>query len=158
MRRGASIIFLVLGGFCVGMQVMIAFIAGGGTADYAGRLAYFTAIAIPFLALGTWLSTGRRWRALGLAMLIGAGVCVASFGVTIFLPDEGGEVVNRAELTPYLALVPGFVNLALIIAAGALLYVRGGGGKPTPVGKAVRGLAGEISVAVRASANAVRRK
>ena len=124
MRRIASLIFLVLGGFGVGMQVMIGFMGGGGAADYAGRLAYFTAIALPFLALGTWLSPAKRWRELGLAILIGAGVCVGSFSTVIFLPDEQGVMIDRAELTPYLALVPGFANLAAVGVIGLLLLLR----------------------------------
>ena len=125
VRRIASLLFLFLGGFGVGMQVMIGFIAGGGAADYAGRLLYFTAIAIPFLALGTWLSPGRRWRELGLTILIGAGVCVGSFSVAIFFPDEQGVLMDRSQLEPYLALGPGFANLALVIAIGLGLVLRG---------------------------------
>jgi hypothetical protein len=128
MRRGLSLLLLVVGGFCVGMQVMIAFIAGGDAADYAGRTAYFTAIAAFFLAFGTWLSPGHRWRELGLAILVGAAVCAGSFSVTIFLPDEQGVVVDKQELVPYLALVPGFANLALLVAMGLALYLRGGRG------------------------------
>ena len=126
MRRGLSILLFAIGGFCVGMQVMIAFVAGGEAADYAGRTAYFSAIAVVFLAFATWASPGLRWRELGLTILIGAAVCVGSFSVTIFLPDEQGVVMETKELVPYLALVPGFLNLALVAAMGSLLYVQGG--------------------------------
>ena len=128
MWRAASILFLFVGGFCVGMQVMIGFIAGGGPSDYLRRLAYFTAVAIPFLALGTWLSPGRRWRELGLTILIGAAVCVGSFSVTMFLPDEQGVIMDRSQLTPYLALGPGFANLAALVLAGLLLTFGEGRG------------------------------
>ena len=158
MRRVSSFTFLFLGGFGVGLQVMIGFIAGGGTGDYVYRLAYFTAIAAPFLALGTWLSPGRRWRELGLAMLIGAAVCVGSFSVAIFVPDEQGVVIDRSQLRPYLALVPGFANLALVTLAGLLLCLRGGGGVPTAPGRLVRAGAGEIGLFLRASLHSVRRK
>jgi hypothetical protein len=158
IRRVASLVFLFLGGFCVGMQVMIAFLAGGGALDYALRLAYFTAVAAPILALGAWLSPGQRWRELGLTMLIGAGVCGGAFSSAIFLPDEHGVMMDRAELTPYLALGPGFANLTLIAGAGLLLYLRGGDGRPTRFGRLARGGIGEVGVFVRASLDAVRRK
>jgi hypothetical protein len=126
MRRLGANLFFVLGGFCVGMQVMVAFIAGDpGLADDVGRIVYFSAIAVPFLALGTWLSPGRRWRELGLTLLIGAAVCVGSFSAVLLVPDEQGFVPHLEEV-PFTALVPGFTNLALLLAIGLLLYLRGG--------------------------------
>jgi hypothetical protein len=150
--------FFIVGGFCVGMQVLVAFLWPDGAANYALLLAYFTAIAAPFLALGTWLSPGRRWRELGLTILIGAGVCVGSFSTTIFLPDENGVMVDRARLAPYLALAPGYANSVVVFGAGLLLYLRGGGGKPMLIGRAVRDVLGEIELTVRASVGGMRRK
>ena len=125
MRRVASLLFLFLGGFGVGMQVMVAFFAIPGGYEYARSLAYFSVIAAAPLAIGTWLSPGRRWRELGLAVLIGAAVCVGSFSVAIFFPDEQGVIMDRRPLAPFVALAPGLANLLLVTAAGLWLYLRG---------------------------------
>ena len=122
MRRLMSIILLLVGGFCVGMQVMIGFMAI--PADPGGKLAplvTFTMLAIPFLAIGTWLSPGDRMRELGLTLLIGAAVCVGSFSVTLFLPDEQGVVAGIGSLTPYIDTSQGLANLAVIAVLGFLL-------------------------------------
>jgi hypothetical protein len=126
MRRIASIILFIIGGFCVGMQVMIAFIAGGGPDDYAGRWAYFTAIAALFLALATWASPGQRWRELGLSMLIGAAVCVGSFAITITATPEEGGTGGIGPLEGYVDWTRGWVNVGAIVIAGAALYFIGG--------------------------------
>jgi hypothetical protein len=135
MRRAASALLLVIGGFCVGMQVMIAFIAGGDHGQFVGRWLYFTAIAASFQALAAWASPGRRYREIGLSILIGAAVCVGSFSVAIFLPDEQGTVMELSHLRPYLAVIPGFANLCAVVTTGALLYLTGG-----PVRALERGL------------------
>lgn len=156
IRRVSSIILLFLGGFCVGMQVMVAFIADKSAAGYSGRTLYFTAIAAAVLALGTWISPGRRWRELGLSILIGAAVCVGSFSVTIFLPDEQGHVMDKGELVPYLALAPGFANLVLITGLGLILFIRGGGGEASTIGRLAREAAGQVSMKFRLTLDALR--
>ena len=156
IRRVSSIVLLFLGGFCVGMQVMVAFIADKSAAGYSGRTLYFTAIAAAVLALGTWASPGRRWRELGLAMLIGAGVCVASFSTAIFMPDEQGRMMDKGELVPYLALGPGFANLGLVVGLGLILYIRGGGGEPSALARVVREAGAQISMNLRLTWDALR--
>jgi hypothetical protein len=125
MRRWASIVLFVIGGFCVGMQVMIAFMHI--PLSYGGKLppiVEFTAIAVPFLAAGTWLSPGRRWRELGMTMLIGAAVCVGSFAITLAAPVDEGGVGGIGPLTGYVDWRQGWVNVAIITIAGvALLFI-----------------------------------
>ena len=157
-RRILSIAFFTIGGFCVGMQVMIAFVEGYGPADYIGRTLYFSAIAALFLAAGTAVSPGRRWRELGLTILIGAAVCVGSFSTVIFLPDEQGVTMDGKELQPYLAMGPGFTNLALLVVLGVLLYVRGGSGSPTLIGRLARSGVANLAFTLRASLQGLRRK
>jgi len=125
MRRWASIVLFVIGGFCVGMQVMIGFMHV--PADYPGRelppLVEFTAIPIPFLAAGTWLSPGRRWRELGMTMLIGAAVCVGSFAITIGSPVEEGGTGGLGPLAGYVDWTQGWVNAAVVATTGLALLV-----------------------------------
>ena len=121
MRRVSSIAMFLIAGLLVGVQVMIAFLAG--TLGDLGSLAYFTAVTVPFLAIGAWLSPGHRSREVAITMLAGATVCVASFSVALFVPDEAGSVV-RLEKVPPASFVTGFVNLAVVYAIGLLLLVR----------------------------------
>ena len=151
-QRVLSIMLFAIGGFCVGMEVMVAFMADPDPAGYAGRTAYFAGIAAAFLVVATRVTPGKRQRELGLTMLIGAGVCVGSFSTAIFLPDEKGVVMGGEMLRPYLALGAGFANLAIVVGTATLLYVRGGGGR------LVRSAIGDLSVFVRASLEAIRRK
>lgn len=127
MRRALSIILFVIGGFCVGMQVMIAFMKV--PPDYPRELppiVQFTAIALLFLIPATWLSPGRRWRELGLTMLVGAAVCVGSFAITIGAPVEEGGVGGLGPLEGYVDWNQGWANVSVIAVAGlAMLFARG---------------------------------
>ena len=127
MRRAASVILFVIGGFCVGMQVMIGFLLV--PPEYAGEqppILQFTAIALLFLAPATWLSPGRRWRELGLSMLIGAAVCVGSFAVTISAPVEEGGTGGLGPLTGYVDWTQGWANVGAIALAGFYLMFAAG--------------------------------
>lgn len=121
MRRALCILMFLIGGLMVGVQVMVAFFAG--TFGDLGSLAYFTAIAVPFLALGAWLSPGDRPRELAITLLAGATICVASFSLVLFVPDETGRLL-RLEKVPPSAFIAGFVNLAVIYAGSLLLLFR----------------------------------
>lgn len=119
MRRWGSIILFVIGGFCVGMQVMIGFMQmPPGQTDPVPPLLYFSAIALLFLIPATGLSPGRRWFELGLTMLIGAAVCVGSFAVTIAAPAEEGGTGGLGSLEGYIDWAQGWTNLAVIVVAG----------------------------------------
>ena len=127
MRRWGSTILFVIGGFCVGMQVMIAFLKI--PPDYPRQvppILYFAAVALPFLAAATWLSPGRRWRELGLTMLIGAAVCIGSFAITIAAPVDEGGTGGLGPLAGYVDWTKGWANAAAIAIAGLLLmFVTG---------------------------------
>lgn len=128
MRRAASIVLFVIGGFCVGMQVMIGFMKI--PPDYPRELPpilHFSAIALLFLVPATLASPGRRWRELGLTMLIGAAVCVGSFAITLAAPVDEGGVGGLGPLDGYVDWTQGWINVAAIALVGVtLLLVRGG--------------------------------
>ncbi|HEU4499191.1 MAG TPA: hypothetical protein VFR60_07615 [Sphingomicrobium sp.] len=122
MRRWASIILFLIGGFCVGMQVMIAFMAV--PPDHPGQvppILYFAAIAVLFLVPATWLSPGKRWRELGLTMLTGAAVCIGSFAVTIMSTPEQGGTGGLGPLEGYVDWTQGWANAGAIALAALLL-------------------------------------
>ena len=120
MRRATSFAMFLIAGLLVGVQVMIAFLAG--TFGDLGLLFYFTAVALPFLALGAVITPGDWSREVANTMLAGAAVCVASFAVLV-LPDESGATL-QLEAVPFSALATGLLNLALILGGGLLLLVR----------------------------------
>ena len=122
MRRWGSVILFLIGGFCVGMQVMIGFLLVPPDHPRAlPPLLYFTGIAALFLVPAVCLSPGRRWRELGLTMLIGAAVCVGSFAITIAAPEDEGGVGGLGPLDGYVDWTQGWANLAVIAIAGLLL-------------------------------------
>ena len=127
MRRALSIILFVIGGFCVGMQVMIAFMKV--PPDYSPQvppILYFSAIAVLFLMPATWLSPGRRWRELGMTMLIGAAVCVGSFAITITATPEEGGTGGLGPLEGYVDWTQGWANVAVIAIAGLTMVFANG--------------------------------
>ena len=77
-------------------------------------------LAVPFLALGGWLSEGSPWRDIGATLLAGAALGCTGF-IILLLPDPDEEGPKREELD----LVPGLVNLVLIVAVGLLLLRYG---------------------------------
>ena len=127
MRRGASILLFVIGGFCVGMQVMIAFMKV--PPDYPNQLPpifLFTSVAALFLIPATWLSPGRRWWELGVTMLAGMAVCVGSFAITISATPEEGGTGGLGPLEGYVDWTQGWTNVAAIAVAGlSMMFVRG---------------------------------
>lgn len=129
MRRWASIILFVIGGFCVGMQVMIAFMKIPPEYSQAvPPIVYFSAIPILFLIPATWLSPGERWRELGVTLLIGAAVCIGSFAITIAAPVEEGGTGGLGDLKAYVDWGQGWMNVSLIALVGfLLLFIRGKG-------------------------------
>lgn len=121
MRRALCLLMFLIGAILVGVQVMVAFFAG--TFGDLGSLAYFTAITMPFLVLGAWLSPGDRPREVAITLLSGATTCVASFSLVRFVPDETGGML-RLEKVPPSAFTIGFVNLAIIYVGSLLMLFR----------------------------------
>ncbi|HEV2866350.1 MAG TPA: hypothetical protein VGX37_07530 [Allosphingosinicella sp.] len=111
----------LIAGLLVGVQVLIGFLAG--IFGDVGILAYFTAVALPFLVLGAFVTPGDWPREVAITMLAGATVCVGSFSIVLFLPDESGATL-KLEAVPLSALSTGFVNLVLVFIAGLLLLFR----------------------------------
>lgn len=165
MRRTASYFLFILGGFFVAVQVFVGLglldrVPGIG--DDAARLAWFMAVALPFLLLGAWLSPGERWRELGRTLLVGIAVALFGFASVLFPPGPGGS----PELAPYAAQLTwasGIPNLLLVGAAGSLLLYRNGAGRRrSAAGTLLRGMATALSTSLstqlRASLGAVRRR
>lgn len=131
MRRFLSVLFFVLGGWMLSSQLMVAFIdAGQGSGLNLAMIGFMLLFALPFLLIAAWISPGRRWRELGLTILITAGI--ASFsGLSVLLLMLDPKFMRLMPPMPEIGLTPvtGLVNLALVVGAGLLLYRRGGSGE-----------------------------
>jgi cation transport ATPase len=127
MRRIASIIFLVAGGWLLMVEPMMAFIDMrlGSWLGLVVMLIFLVVAGVP-LGIGTALSPGNRRRELGLTILITLGVgVVCAVSMAAILLDPGFKQFE--PLMPpmpdfRLAPLPGLLNLAVVAAAGWWLY------------------------------------
>ena len=129
MRRVASVVLFVLGGWLLTSELMMAWISPRyGFGEELAILGVFMVLALPLLLFGTWTSPGHRWRELGLTLMIAAGsglfVALALLAVMYdpsmkqFMPPD--KPMPRFELSP----VIGAVNLLLVAGLGWLLFRR----------------------------------
>jgi hypothetical protein len=129
MRRVVSVILFVIGGWFLLTEAVVAFFdAEPGTADNLAMIGIFAAISIVPLLLGAWASPGRRWRELGLTILIATGFA-AFCGVStiaVFLDPAFKQIVLQQPM-PKIEFAPviGAANALAIAALGWLLH-RGG--------------------------------
>ena len=126
MRRVASVIMFVIGGWMLLSELMIAFLDfEPGMGDNAIMVGIIAVLAGVPLLLGAGISPGARWRELGLTMLISAA-CGLLYGVSIVavLSDQGLKPFMPPM--PEIQFVPfvGVANLLVIAGLGWLLYRR----------------------------------
>jgi hypothetical protein len=130
MRRAASIVLFVLGGWILSSEVLMAGIDFApevtDTGAQIAALAILALFALPFFVIGTWTSPGNRWAELGLTLMITAVVGAALALVVLMVlkdpsfrqympPDQPVPEVNLRPL-------PGVVNLLIISGFGYALW------------------------------------
>ena len=106
-------------------ELMVAFIdVEPGLADSLMMTAIFAVLAVPFLLLGAWASPGRRWRELGLTMLMAGGIGAVCGLITIIVVNDPTAAPLFPQPIPHIDLAPAFgaVNLLLVGALGWWLY------------------------------------
>ncbi|HEX6219232.1 MAG TPA: hypothetical protein VFZ35_08170 [Sphingomicrobium sp.] len=128
MDNPLALICLAAGGLIVTAQVFAAIVGMGVAAELrqmkkgalieAKILAAGICLAIPFLALGAWLSA-NPFTAVGKTILLGAAV--GSSGL-IFLGWAKKDI--EAKSGP-IDLLPGMINLAIVGGAGLVLTIHG---------------------------------
>jgi hypothetical protein len=128
MRRVLSIVFLVLGGWLLMGEPLIAFMDLGAGAQPAMPfvlLGVLVFAAVP-LAIGAALSPGKRRRELGLTILIATGAAVFSgISLAAVLADPGfRQFMPLLPPMPKIVLAPvsGALNLVVLTAIGWWLY------------------------------------
>jgi hypothetical protein len=126
MRRVLSIILFVVGAWLFTSETMMAWLTVPDVDPGIGaRLAMAgvtTAMAAPFLLLGTWVSPGKRWAELGLTLMIAVGIGAAvALMLLMVLHDPG-----FTRLLPPDRPMPKFKFEPLFGLANLLLF--GGGG------------------------------
>lgn len=130
MQRIASVLFLIIGGWLLMCEPLVAFMNLGKEAQSAELpvLLILLAIAAVPLAIGTALSPGERWRELGLTILLSAAMAVFAGVSTVAVFADPGFQKLKPALPPMpdigVAPVPGVINLVVVIAIGWFLYRR----------------------------------
>jgi hypothetical protein len=130
VRRVASVLLFVIGGWMLTTEAMVAWMAvGEGTGVQMFMIALFLLLAAVPLAAGTAVSPGSRLADLGLTLMIVAGI--ATFvGLTMLLAFNDPQVAKMVppdQPMPDMALNPilGTINLLLIAGGGYALWRKG---------------------------------
>ncbi|MFL6726351.1 MAG: hypothetical protein ACJ8FS_07550 [Sphingomicrobium sp.] len=127
MRRALSVILLILGGWLLASEVLMAWInVGQPPATELGIIGIMLAFSAPFLLLGMWASPGNRFADLGVTMISAAGVGAAVAAITFIMLSDPGftNLLPSDRPVPYfrVATVSGVLNLLIIGGGGWLLY------------------------------------
>jgi len=123
IRRVASIILFVLGAWLLAAEMMMASADVGQTPAIAlAMIGIGLAFAAVFLLLGLWASPGNRLAELGVT-LIAAAIVGGLMVLMLFILTSDPEftMLMPASSQPFnfrIAPIPGFVNVAIIAAAG----------------------------------------
>lgn len=130
MQDLPSLACLAVGGLIVAAQVFSGIVGlsaapllrpgARGAINQIKLMAAGFSLSLPFLAIGGWLSEGSPWSAIGLAILAGAALGCTGF-IILKLPEPEGYEPKREELD----LLPGLINLVLIVGAGLILWRYG---------------------------------
>lgn len=124
MRRALSLILFILGGWVLASEILTAFLdVQPGLRDSIIFIGVFGALAAVPLLLGAWATPGRRWKELGLTILLGAGfglIAVATIAAVMVDPRAKPLLPSMRGLT--LAPVIGIANALVVVALGIALY------------------------------------
>ena len=138
MRRALSVVLLIIGGWILMSEGMVAWLDfGQGSLVHVGVTAVMLAFALPFLLLGMWASPGNRLADFGLTVMIAVGIgALIAIMTGVMIHDPGFKQVvppEKAAAIAKLSLVIGWglLNLAVVGGIGWLAWRlgqrRGGG-------------------------------
>ncbi len=121
IRRVASIVLYVLGAWVLAAEMMMASADVGQTPAIAlAMIGIMLAVAAVVLLLGLWASPGNRPAELGVTLIAAAivgGLLVLMFFILTNDPEFAMLMPESSQ--PFrIAPLPGFVNVAIIAAAG----------------------------------------
>ncbi|QIL03184.1 hypothetical protein G7078_10610 [Sphingomonas sinipercae] len=125
IRRVISILSFAFGGWMLTCEAMLAFFTfDGGAAAVALGIGFFLIIAGVPLLIGSWISPGRRWRELGITLLVVAAVALflgVTMGLMLVDPAMKGLMPPLPEGLS-IAPLKGAANLLAIAGLGWWLY------------------------------------
>lgn len=130
MRRTLSVILLVIGGWLLMSEGVVAWLdMGQGGIVHVGVTAVMLAFAAPFLLLGMWASPGNRFADVGITMMIAIGSgAVLAIVIAIMTHDPGFRQLvppDRPLMVFNLAIGWGLLNLAVLGGLGFLAWRAG---------------------------------
>jgi len=126
MRRVASVFLLVLGGWMIVSELLVAFMdVQPGKWDSLFVAAIFVPISGAPLLAGALISPGQRWQELGLTILLSAGAAaaLAACMVAVMLDPRLAHPMSFLHEIR-LDLLFGAVNWLAVAAFGCWLYRR----------------------------------
>jgi hypothetical protein len=127
MRRALSVIFLVIGGWVLIAEPMMAFMNLGPDVSTVQPLVLGICLAMAAapLAIGVALSPGERRRELGLTILIAMAAAVfCGLAMAAVFLDPGFKPFMPPMPDIGVAPIAGTVNLVVLTAIGWWLYRR----------------------------------
>jgi cation transport ATPase len=130
MRRGCSVVLLVLGGWTLTTVGILGMVPEEGGISPWVMAAFVVVMAAPFLLIGAWMSPGKRLVEVGLTLMIAAGVgatTVATMAAFAFDP-----AVQRAMPEPFPEfdfLSPAMIASLLLMAGAGYALWRSGRGR-----------------------------
>jgi hypothetical protein len=139
MRRAASIILFILGGWVLASEILTAFMdVQPGVRDSVIFIGVFGALAAVPLLLGAWATPGRSWRELGLTILLGAAFgTIAVATIATIMVDPGAKPLLPSMRGLKFAPAIGIANLLFVCAVGVALYRTGKPGTAPEASSAV---------------------
>lgn len=126
MRRTASVILFILGGWMLSTEVFMAALdLREGLGTTFGAIGLIGAMAAAPLLLGMWASPGNRLAELGLVLMIGAGVGASIILMLVMVTNDPGFAKAMPPNQPlpdfHFNFVLGALNLLLVAGGGYLL-------------------------------------
>ena len=127
MRRIASVILFILGGWLLCSETVMAWInAGQGLIGLLDIAAFMAVLAIPFLFFGMWASPGNRLADIGLTLMLaaGAGAACALIMALVFSDPGFKQLMPPDKPMPdvHFAYVIGSANTVILGGGGWLLW------------------------------------
>lgn len=125
MRRGCSVVLLVIGGWILASVGIIGLAPAEEAISPWAMVAIFAGVAAPFLLIGAWMSPGKRLSELGITLMISAGLAllvVVTMAAVAF--DKAFQRLMPEPMPKFDFTSPAMIISLLLIGGGGYLLWR----------------------------------